>query len=53
MITYKAESAGLIVVEQEESYTSKASLVDGDEIPVYGKETEKPVSFSGRCEGYN
>ena len=48
MITYKAESAGLIVVEQEESYTSKASLVDGDEIPVYGKETEKPVSFSGR-----
>ena len=48
MITYKAESAGLIVVEQEESYTSKASLVDGGEIPVYGKETEKPVSFSGR-----
>lgn len=48
MITYKAESAGLIVVEQEESYTSKASLVDGDEIPVYGKENKSPVAFSGR-----
>lgn len=48
MITYKAESAGLIVVEQEESYTSKASLVDGDEIPVYGKETKSLVAFSGR-----
>ena len=48
MITYKAESAGLIVVEQEESYTSKASLVDGDEIPVYGKETKNLVAFSGR-----
>ena len=48
MITYKAESAGLIVVEQEESYTSKASLVDGDEIPVYGKEIKNLVAFSGR-----
>lgn len=48
MITYKAESAGLIVVEQEESYTSKASLVDKDEIPVYGKETKNLVAFSGR-----
>lgn len=48
MITYKAESAGLIVVEQEESYTSKASLVDLDEIPVYGKETKNRVAFSGR-----
>lgn len=48
MITYKAESAGLIVVKQEESYTSKASLVDGDEIPVYGKETKNLVAFSGR-----
>ena len=47
MITYKAESAGLIVVEQEESYTSKASLVDGDEIPVYGKETKNLGAFSG------
>lgn len=48
MITYKAESVGLIVVEQEESYTSKASLVYGDEIPVYGKETKNLVAFSGR-----
>lgn len=33
-------------MEQEESYTSKASLVDGDKIPVVGDQ-EKP-SFSGK-----
>ena len=38
-IKYKAEANGLLVVEQEESYTSKASLVDGDNIPVYGENT--------------
>ena len=48
MITYKAQAAGLSVVEQEESYTSKASLADGDLIPVYGKEPAEGVSFSGR-----
>ena len=47
MITYKAQAAGLSVVEQEESYTSKASLADGDLIPVYGKEPAGGVSFSG------
>ena len=25
-------------LQQEESYTSKASLFDGDEIPIYDKE---------------
>lgn len=34
------------VVEQEESYTSKASLLDLDNIPVYKKEQE-PGTFSG------
>ncbi|MCD7871786.1 MAG: RNA-guided endonuclease TnpB family protein, partial [Clostridiales bacterium] len=36
------------VVEHEESYTSKASLLDMDEIPVYGKEGDKTLKFSGK-----
>lgn len=44
-IRYKAELAGLEVVFTEESYTSKASFLDRDPLPVY----EKGVShtFSG------
>lgn len=48
IITYKAEAVGLLVVEQEESYTSKASFVDGDQIPTYGEEPKEEISFSGR-----
>lgn len=48
IITYKAEAVGLLVVEQEESYTSKANLVDSDRIPTYGKEPKEGISFSGR-----
>ncbi len=48
MLTYKAEQAGINVIIQEESYTSKASFIDKDTIPVYNKEkVEKPV-FSGK-----
>ena len=47
MIEYKGERAGIQVIEQEESYTSKASFLDNDFIPVYGKEEGIP-SFSGR-----
>ncbi|MGK7932492.1 MAG: RNA-guided endonuclease InsQ/TnpB family protein [Microcystaceae cyanobacterium] len=49
MLTYKAELVGIKVVLTEESYTSKASFLDGDEIPVYQKEDkgEKPV-FQGK-----
>lgn len=52
-IKYKVKANGLLVVEQEESYTPKASLVDGDQIPVYGESTsttfsEKHIS-RGRC----
>ncbi len=32
---------------QEESYTSKASFLDGDPLPTYGQEQGKPV-FSGK-----
>ena len=45
-LQYKCQLRGIAVIIQEESYTSKASFLDGDNIPVYG-ETENP-KFSGR-----
>ena len=33
---------------QEESYTSKASFFDGDEIPIYDKENLQEYIFSGK-----
>lgn len=45
-LRYKCLLKGIEVIEQEESYTSKASFVDDDEIPVYGKINYKP-QFSG------
>lgn len=45
-LTYKCRLKGIEVVEQEESYTSKASFIDQDEIPIYGDIETKP-SFSG------
>ena len=51
MIQYLAQRHGIIVIEQEESYTSKASFLDLDSIPVYQKGvTLKPV-FSGYRKG--
>ncbi|HEY9809628.1 MAG TPA: transposase [Halomicronema sp.] len=44
MLTYKAKLKGIQVVITEESYTSKASAVDGDALPKYGE--KKPV-FQG------
>ena len=44
---YKAKLLGIKIILQEESYTSKASFVDKDDIPIYGSENGK-VSFSGR-----
>ena len=35
-------------LEQEESYTSKASLLDFDEIPVYQADSQEKYNFSGR-----
>ena len=46
-LTYKCKLRGIEVVEQEESYTSKASFVDQDEIPVYREVKNKP-QFSGK-----
>jgi putative transposase len=36
MLTYKAELVGIRVIVTEESYTSKASFLDLDELPIYG-----------------
>lgn len=46
MIQYKAETYGITVSVIEESYTSKASFLDLDDIPIF-KEGEKH-SFSGK-----
>ena len=45
-LQYKCQLRGIAVITQEESYTSKASFLDNDNIPVYG-ETDNP-KFSGR-----
>ena len=47
MITYKCQLVGIKVIIQEESYTSAASFLNNDPIPIYGETTEKPV-FSGK-----
>ena len=47
MIAYKAEREGITIVEQEESYTSKADISAMDPMPVYGREEGTPV-FSGK-----
>jgi putative transposase len=46
-LTYKCKLRGIEVIEQEESYTSKASFVDKDELPVYGELKTQP-NFSGK-----
>lgn len=48
-ITYKAKSIGIDVVMQEESYTSKASFISLDQIPVFDAEySNKKYTFSGK-----
>jgi putative transposase len=46
MLKYKCELEGIKVILQEESYTSKASFLNLDDIPVYGNEPES-FEFSG------
>ena len=50
MLTYKCQLQGIRVITTEESYTSKASFLDGDSIPVYGQGggAESEIVFSGR-----
>src|SRR5262249_6817187 len=46
MLTYKAALVGIQVLVTEESYTSKASFLDADPLPVYG--TADILAFSGK-----
>ena len=47
-LVYKLESLGICVILVEESYTSKASFIDNDVVPVFSKEAKKKYTFSGR-----
>lgn len=47
MLRYLCGRNGIRYIEQEESYTSKASAVDGDIIPVYRKDNTDTYQFSG------
>ena len=48
ILTYLCEENGIEVHEQEESYTSKASFLDGDFIPTFNESGEKEKhTFSG------
>ena len=47
IIKYKAEDHGIKCIEQEESYTSKASFLDNDNIPTLN-EVNKKHTFSGK-----
>jgi putative transposase len=55
LLTYKAEAKGIQVLVTEESYTSKASFLDLDPLPVYdpaqGAEQEERPRFAGRRDG--
>ncbi len=46
-LKWRCEENGIAFVLQEESYTSKASFLDLDKIPVHGKE-KGTVEFSGK-----
>lgn len=47
-LKYLCERYGMKYIEQEESYTSKASCLDLDEIPVYNPEKPYAGTFSGK-----
>ena len=51
MLELKALQNGIRVIKQEESYTSKASYLDNDPIPVYG-ENDSDAVFSGKRRPY-
>jgi len=48
MLTYKAELVGITVKLTEESYTSKASFLDRDPLPVHGEGKREKHIFSGK-----
>ncbi len=48
MLTYKAELVGITVLITEESYTSKASFLDRDPLPVRDPKDDTKHTFSGK-----
>ena len=48
ILTCVAAKCGIPVIAREESYTSKASLLDMDKIPTFGDEGSKSCAFSGK-----
>jgi putative transposase len=48
ILTYKLELVGIIVKVGEESYTSKASLIDWDNIPTFDPNNKVKHKFSGK-----
>jgi putative transposase len=55
LLTYKAAARGIRVLVTEESYTSKASFLDSDPLPIddpaQGAEQEEKPRFTGRRDG--
>ncbi len=50
MLVYKAQLLGIEVKVREESYTSRASFLSKDSIPIYGEKSAKNIKFSGYRE---
>ena len=48
ILRYKLEENGIECKEQEESYTSKSSYLDNDNIPTYHKGNSQATLFSGK-----
>lgn len=42
------ERYGIRYIEQEESYTSKASALDGEDLPIYDANNPREYQFSGQ-----
>lgn len=47
-LEYLCALYGIRYIEQEESYTSKASFFDNDDLPIYNADNPQTYSFSGR-----
>ena len=47
-LEYLCKLYGINFIKQEESYTSKASFFDEDEIPKYNQDNPKKYTFSGK-----
>lgn len=47
-LQYLSQRYGICYIEQEESYTSKASFFDKDDIPIYNADNPQKYEFSGQ-----